>query len=91
MCASTSDFQPALHLVLPQVVDGLTGVLAPVKLSGLPDVQGQHPLVVLHQEFRILPNDHLVLHPHYLSLRWGEGGLREEGGTLIGETFGLEI
>lgn len=72
----TSDLQLALHLVLSQLVDGPTRVAAAVKLTGLPDVERQHALFVLHQVLGVLADDHVVLHPDdfRLSVGWCAGG-----------------
>lgn len=72
----TSNLQLALHLVLPEIVDGPAGVSAPVKQARLANIQSQHALVVLHQELGVLTDDHVVLHPNDLWLRNGE--LEEE-------------
>lgn len=80
----TSDVQLALHLILAQLVDRHAGVFASVEGARLANVEGQHPLVVLHQVLWILANNHLVLHPDDLRLcgthlHWGE---RWRGGCV---------
>lgn len=67
LCSSfllnNSNLQLALHLGLSQVVDGAARVPASVEQARFTDVQSQHALVVLHQEFRVFTDDHVVLHP----------------------------
>jgi len=65
----TSDVQLALHFVRAQLVDRHAGVFASVEGARLANVEGQHSLVVPHQELGILTDDHLVLHPDNLRLR----------------------
>lgn len=68
----TSNLQLALHLGLSQVVDGAARVPASVEQARFTDVQSQHALVVLHQEFRVFTDDHVVLHPDDLWLRFNK-------------------
>lgn len=65
----TSNLHLALHLVLPEIVDGPAGVSAPIKQAWLADIQSQHALIVLYQELGVFTNDHAVLHPDDLWLR----------------------
>jgi len=65
----TSNHEPALHLVLPEVIDGPAAVSAPVKRARLADVQSQHALVVPTQKPGVFTDDHAVLHPNDLWLR----------------------
>ena len=66
----TFDLQPALHLVLPQVIDSLTGVQTAVVGVGLPDFQGAHPLVAEHAVARVVDDGDLVLHPDHFGLQF---------------------
>lgn len=65
----TSHLQLALHLVLPEIVDGLAGVSASVEQARLADIQSQHALAVLHHELGVFTDDHVVLLPNDLRLQ----------------------
>lgn len=65
----TSDVQLALHFIGAELVDGHAGVSSSVKGAWLANVQGQHSLVVPHQELGILTDDNIVLPPGDLRLR----------------------
>lgn len=64
----TSDIQLAFHLILAQLIDSHAGVFASIEGAWLTNIEGQHSLVILHQEFRIITDDHSVLHPDNLRL-----------------------
>lgn len=83
----TSNLQLALHLVLPEIVDGPAGVPAPVKQARLADIQRQHALLVLHQILGVSADDHIVLHPNNL---WLESGALNEEANDGGEERGRE-
>ncbi len=77
----TSNLQLALHLILPEIVDGPAGVSAPVKQARLADIQSQHALFVLHQILGVFTDDHAVLHPNDL---WLANSVLEEDAYLAG-------
>lgn len=81
----TSNLQLALHLVLPEIVDGPAGVSAPIKRAWLTDIQSQHALFVLHQVLRVFTDDHVVLHPNDL---WLKNSVLEEKAILMGRGQG---
>lgn len=80
----TSDLQPALHLVLAQLVDGPAGVATAVELTGLPDVERQYALFVLHQVLGVLTDDHVVLHPDDF---WLSVAVRRKRRRKVGQRF----
>lgn len=65
----TFDLQLAVHLGLPQVVDGLARVEAAVVRAGLPDLQSAHPLIAKHAVARVVHDGYLVLHPDHFRLQ----------------------
>lgn len=77
----TSNLQLALHLVLPEIVDGPAGVSAPIKQAWLADIQSQHALFVLHQVLGVFTDDHIVLHPNDL---WLKDSVLEEKANFAG-------
>lgn len=77
----TSNLQLALHLVLPEIIDGPAGVFPPIKHARLADVQSQHALVVLHQKLGVFTDDYIVLHPNDL---WLKHNVLEEEAHLAG-------
>lgn len=80
----TSDIKCALHFIFAQFIDSHARVFPSIKGAGLSNVEGQNSLIVLHQVLGILPNNHLVLHPDNLRLRFEQAELRKLKLKLLG-------
>ena len=65
----TFDLQLAVHLGLPQVVDGLAGVQTTVVGAGFPDLQSTYSLVAEHAVAWVVNDDYLILHPDHFGLQ----------------------
>lgn len=65
----TFDLQPAVHLGLSQVVDGLAGVQAAIIRARFPDLKSAYTLIAKHAVAWVIEDGDLILHPDHLSLR----------------------